>query len=134
MKLPGVVAFQPAETRVHQFFRSNAMTATQDNYQSVHQELIGRHKQNFRRHAEAVLGNLKEFRETSDCGTFWVKTDTRLVEAWSASVGAADTAALRTLCESIEKNESTPALDRVVSMYVCTLTGKLPNGQRFVMN
>ncbi|MDR3613694.1 MAG: hypothetical protein P4L53_09005 [Candidatus Obscuribacterales bacterium] len=110
------------------------MTATQDNYPTVHQELIGRHKQNFRRHAEAVLGNLKEFRETGDCGAFWVKTDTRLVEAWSVKVGVADHDSLRALCASIEKGESTPALDRLVSMYVCTLTGKLPNGQRFFMN
>jgi len=110
------------------------MTASQANYVDLHLELIGCHKQNFRRNAEAVLENLKEFRETSDCGTFWVKTDTRLVEAWSIRVGAADNASLRALCQSIEKGEPTPALDRVVSMYVCRLTGKMPNGCRYVMS
>jgi hypothetical protein len=110
------------------------MTVTQDNYPVVHQELIASHKQKFRRHAEAVLGGLKEFREPSDCGISTVKTDTHLVEAWSAEVGAANDASLRALCQSIAKGEPTPALDRVVSMYVCRLTGRMPNGLRFVAN
>jgi hypothetical protein len=110
------------------------MTATCDNYPSYHQELIVRHKQNFRQHAEAVLGDLKEFRETGDSGTFLVKTDTHLVKVWSAKVGVSDSAALRALCQSIANGESTPALDTVVSMYVCRLTGKMPNGDRYVMS
>jgi hypothetical protein len=110
------------------------MTAVQDNYSSYHQELVARHKQNFLRHAQAVLAGLKEIRETGEGGTFWVKTDTHRVETWSTKVNAADHVALRALCQSIENGESTPALDKEVSMYVCMLTGKMPDGTRFVMN
>jgi hypothetical protein len=100
--------------------RKNPMTA--QSHPVTHQDLIASHRERYRVNAQAALEGLKEFRQTDDCGTCWVKVDHHFIDATDRKMPPHLDRI--TLCDRLARGEHVPELDCVMSAYVVRLTGK----------